>query len=82
MNQRFILLATQAAYGTASLAVLVLFVFARIEVWHLFVFTITGGLCFTFDYSARYSLATSIVRDNHIESSISLMQVAMGLPRY
>jgi MFS family permease len=78
INQRFVLLAVQVVYGTASLALLVLFAFARIEVWHLFVFTFIGGLCFTFDFSARYSLAASIVKDNHIISSISLMQVAAG----
>jgi MFS family permease len=65
-------------YGTASLALLVLFASARIEVWHLFAFTLIGGLCFTFDFSARYSLAASIVKDHHIVSSISLMQAAQG----
>ena len=78
INQRFVLLAVQVVYSTASLAVLVLFAFARIEVWHLFVFTFVGGLCFTFDFSARYSLAASIVKGNHIVSAVSLMQVANG----
>lgn len=78
INQRFVLLTVQVVYFTASLALLVLFALGRIEVWHLFVFTFIGGLCFTFDLSARYSLAASIVKDDHIVSSISLMQVANG----
>jgi len=79
INQRFVLLTVQVVYGTASLSLLVLFASARIEAWHLFVYTVIGGLCFTFDFSARYSLAASIVEGNHIFSSISLMQVAAGV---
>jgi MFS family permease len=79
INQRFVLMAVQIVYGTASLALLLLFAFERIEVWHLFAFTFIGGLSFTFDYSARFSLAASIVQDHHIVSSTSLMQVANGV---
>jgi MFS family permease len=79
INQRFVLLAAQVVYATASLAVLMLFALARIEAWHLFVFTFIGGLCFTFDFSARYSLAASIVKGSHIISSASLLQVASGV---
>ena len=79
INQRSILLAVQVLYGAGSLALLVLFASARIEVWHFFAFAFLGGLCFTFDFSARYSIAAGIVKDNHIVSSISLMQVASGI---
>jgi MFS family permease len=78
-NQRFVLMAVQVIYGAASLAVLALFALGRIEVWHLFLFTLIGGLCYTFDFSARYSIAAGIVKDHHILSSISLMQVAGGV---
>ena len=79
INQRLVLLTVQVVYCTAALSVLALFASARIEAWHLFAFTFIGGLCFTFDFSARYSVATGIVRDHHIVSSISLMQVANGV---
>jgi MFS family permease len=79
INQRSILLTVQVLYGAGSLALLVLFASARIEVWHFFAFAFLGGLCFTFDFSARYSIAAGIVKDNHIVSSISLMQVASGI---
>ncbi len=78
-NQRFVLMAAQVIYGMASLTVLALFAIERIEVWHLFLFTLIGGLCYTFDFSARYSIAAGIVKDHHIISSISLMQVAGGI---
>lgn len=78
-NQRFVLMAAQVIYGMASLTVLALFAIGRIEVWHLFLFTLIGGLCYTFDFSARYSIAAGIVKDHHIISSISLMQVASGV---
>jgi MFS family permease len=79
INQRSVLLAVQVVYGTAALVILSLFASQRIEVWHLFAFTFIGGICFTFDFSARYSIAAGIVKENHIFSSISLLQVANGV---
>lgn len=79
VNQRSVLLAVQGVYGSAALVLLALFASGRIEAWHLFAFTVIGGLCFTFDFSARYSVAAGIVKENHILSSISLLQVANGL---
>jgi MFS family permease len=79
VNQRSILLAVQILYGAASLTLLALFASARIEVWHLFAFTLLAGLCYTFDFSARYSIAAGIVKRDHIASSISLMFVASGV---
>lgn len=78
-NRRFVLMAAQVIYGLASLTVLVLFASGGIEVWHLFLFTFIGGLCYSFDFSARYSIAAGIVKGHHILSSISLMQVASGI---
>jgi MFS family permease len=78
-NQRFVLMAAQVIYGLASLTVLTLFATGMIEAWHLFLFTFIGGLCYTFDFSARYSIAAGIVKDHHILSSISLMHVAGGV---
>jgi MFS family permease len=79
INQRAVLLAVQAVYGGAALVLLALFASARIETWHLFAFTFLGGLCFTFDFSARYSIAAGIVKESHIISSISLLQAANGI---
>ncbi len=78
-NRRFVLMAAQVIYGMASLTILTLFATERIEAWHLFLFTFIGGLCYTFDFSARYSIAAGIVEDQHILSSISLMHVAGGV---
>lgn len=72
-------MAAQVIYGTASLTILALFATGSIEAWHLFLFTFVGGLCYTFDFSARYSIAAGIVKDHHILSSISLMHVAGGV---
>jgi MFS family permease len=78
-DRRVVLMTTQVIYGMASLAVLALFALGSIEVWHLFLFTLLGGLCYTFDFSARYSIAAGIVKSHHILSSISLMQAAGGI---
>lgn len=78
ISQRSILMAVQIVYATASLTLLALFASSQIRVWHIFAFTFIGGLCYTFDFSTRYSIAASIVHRNHIVSSISIMQVANG----
>lgn len=78
-NRRNILLAVQIVYGVASVTMLALFASAEMEVWHLFVFTSIGGVCYTFDYAARYSIAANLVSEQDIISSISLLQVANGL---
>jgi MFS family permease len=79
IDQRSILLAAQVVYGTAALVLLALFASGWIEAWHLFALTCVGGICFTFDFSARYSIAAGIVEARHIVSSISLLQVANGI---
>ncbi|MBI4266927.1 MAG: MFS transporter [Chloroflexi bacterium] len=78
-NRRFILLTAQIAYGTASLIVLALFSFRLIEVWHLFVFTIVGGICYTFDFATRYTVVTDIIKSHHIVSAASLLHAANGI---
>jgi MFS family permease len=78
-NRRTILLAVQIVYGVASATMLALFASAEMEVWHLFVFSSIGGLCYTFDYAARYSIAANLVSKQDIVSSISLLQVANGI---
>ncbi len=77
-NRRIILLVVQFLYATASLAIVILFSTLQLEVWHLFVFTFIGGLCFTFDASTRYATAAGIVKSHHLVSAVSLLFVAMG----
>ncbi|MHB8769829.1 MAG: MFS transporter [Syntrophales bacterium] len=79
INQRLVLISVQAVYGSSALCLLALFAAGRMAAWHLFVFTTIGGICFTFDFAARYSIAAGIVREPHIVSSISLLQVANGI---
>ena len=38
-----------------------------------------AGLCYAFDFASRYSVATGIVKEDHIVSSISLLWVANGV---
>jgi len=77
-NRRLILLAVQVIYALASLIIMILFYTAQLEVWHLFVFTLIGGLCYTFDFSTRYATAADIVKSRHLASAMSLIIVAHG----
>lgn len=79
VNERLVLLTTQVFYCAAALSVLTLFALSRLEVWHLFAFTFIGSLCYTFDYSTRYSVAAGAVRKHHITSAASLLQATNGV---
>ena len=77
-HRRRILLAVQAAYGTASLFVVALFSTALLETWHLFAYVLIGGTCHTLDFSTRYAAAADIVNRKHLVAAISLLVLAMG----
>lgn len=78
-NRRQILIAAQVIYATGSLIIMTLFLISQLEVWHLFAFTFVGGLCFTFDFSARYAAAADIVKRRHLVAAVSLLLVANGI---
>lgn len=77
-NRRQILIAAQVMYATGSLIIMMLFLTSQLEVWHLFVFTFVGGLCYTFDFSTRYAAAADIVKRHHLVAAVSLLLVASG----
>jgi len=79
LNRRIILLAAQATYGAAALIIFLLFYYSQLEVWHLFVFTLVGGLVYTFDFSTRYAVAASIVTRKHIVCAVSLLMSGTGI---
>ncbi len=77
-DRRRILIIVQLTYATASIIIMGLFFASRLEVWHLFVFTLVGGLVFPLDYSTRYATALDIVKSRDLVTAISLLLVAMG----
>jgi MFS family permease len=79
LNRRLILIAVQAVYATGALVIAALFFTARIEVWHLFAFTIVAGICYTFDYSSRHAVAADIVKREHLVAAVSLLFVLTGV---
>ena len=78
-SRRFILLSVQVIYGTAALTMFLLFYLSQLEIWHLFVFTLVGGLANAFDYSTRFAVAADIVRKNHIYSAASSIMAITGI---
>jgi len=77
-NRRRILLAVQMVYSAASFVIMLLFLTSQLDIWHLFAFTLIGGICFTFDFSTRFATATNIVKSHHLVNAVSLLLVAMG----
>jgi predicted MFS family arabinose efflux permease len=75
-DRRHILMTVQLTYAAASLIVMGLFFTSRLDVWHLFAFSLVGGLSYTFDFATRYATALDIVRSHHLVAAISLLLVA------
>ncbi len=77
-NRRKILIAVQVVYAVSALIIMALFQTSQLEVWHLFLFTLVGGVSYTFDYSTRHAAAADIVKRHHVVAAISLLFVAQG----
>ncbi len=77
-DRRRILIIVQVALAAASLIMMGLFFTSRLEVWHLFVFAIVGGLGYTVDYTILFATASDVVKNRHLVGAISLLQVATG----
>jgi len=77
-DRRRILLLVQAVYALGSLAIMLLFLTSRLEVGHLFLYTVVGGVSYTFDYSTRHAAAADIVKTHHVVAAISLLFVLQG----
>jgi len=75
VDRRRLLLTVQMTYAISALIILTLFVFRQLDAWHLFLFTIIGGICYSFDYSTRYVVAADLVKGEHLISAISLVIV-------
>jgi len=77
-HRRQILITVQVIYAVSALVIMALFQTSRLEVWHLFLFALVGGVSYTFDYSTRHVVAANIVQRHHMVAAISLLFVAQG----
>ena len=77
-DRRRILIVVQVVYAAGALIIMMLFITSQLEVWHLFMFTIVGGLCYTFDFSTRFAAAADIVKNQHLVAAVSLLFVSQG----
>jgi predicted MFS family arabinose efflux permease len=75
-NRRNILITVQTANALALLAVTLLSLTARLQVWHLFALATIGGLNHAFDFSVRFVLAADIVEPPDLNNATSLLFVA------
>lgn len=77
-NRRKILITVQVVYAVSALIIMALFQTSQLEVWHLFLFTLVGGISYTFDYSTRHAAAADIVKRQHVVAAIALLFVSQG----
>lgn len=75
IDRRRILIAVQVAYGSASVAIMGLFLAGWLQPWHLFLFTIVAGVSYTFDFSTRYVVVADIVDVEHLVPAVSVVFV-------
>ncbi|MBI2869897.1 MAG: MFS transporter [Chloroflexi bacterium] len=72
-DRRNVLLTIQVVYAAASLVVAALFFTAQLAIWHLFVYVVIAGICYTADCSTRAAVASGLVRREHMVSAVSLV---------
>jgi len=78
-NRRNVLATILSVNTAAALAVLILFLTGRLQVWHLFALALVGGLNHTFDFSVRFVLAADLVDPSDLAGATSLLFVASGM---
>ncbi|HYR94164.1 MAG TPA: MFS transporter [Methylomirabilota bacterium] len=71
-SRRRLLFMTQSAFALSSLALGILVVTGRVEVWHIYVFNAVNGAIGSFDAPARRSLFPTLVPRSEMQNAVML----------
>lgn len=80
-DRRRVLAATQAVLAVASLVLAAALAFDRVQVWHLFAFTVVAGAAMAFDRTLRGSLVLDAVPRSDVANAVALNSVAFSVTR-
>jgi MFS family permease len=81
INQRHLLMATQAAMGVLGLALGILTVTHTVQLWHVYVFAFLLGCAAAFDAPARQTFVSQLVGGKKLSNAVALNSASFSLAR-
>jgi len=81
LNQRRMLIATQAAQGLLSLILGVLTLTGVVQLWHVYVLAFLFGCVTAFDYTVRQTFVGELVGDADLPNAVSLNSTSFNMAR-
>ncbi len=81
LNQRKLLIATQAAMGVLALALGVLTVTGIVRLWHVYIFAFLFGTAAAFDAPVRQTFVTELVGDDDLANAVALNSTSFNAAR-
>jgi MFS family permease len=80
-NQRRLLMFTQAAMGLLALALGVLTIAGRVQLWHVYVFAFLFGSAAALDAPVRQTFVAELVGDEHLHNAVALNSTSFNAGR-
>jgi MFS family permease len=81
VNQRHLLMATQATMGILGLALGILTVTNTVQLWHVYVFAFLLGCAAAFDAPARQTFVSQLVGKKNLSNAVALNSASFSLAR-
>ncbi|MBY8828912.1 MFS transporter [Hephaestia mangrovi] len=81
LNQRKLLIATQAAMGVLALALGLLTVTGLVRLWHVYVFAFLSGSAAAFDAPVRQVFVAELVGDEDLSNAVALNSTSFNSAR-
>jgi MFS family permease len=81
INQRHLLMATQATMGILGLALGILTVTGVVQLWHVYVFAFLLGVAAAFDAPARQTFVSQLVGGPNLSNAVALNSASFSLAR-
>ncbi len=81
LNQRQLLMATQATMGALALALGILTVTGLVQLWHVYVFAFLFGSAAALDAPVRQTFVAELVGDDDLPNAVALNSMSFNLAR-
>ncbi|MBS0241865.1 MAG: MFS transporter [Proteobacteria bacterium] len=81
LDQRRLLMATQATMGTLALALGLLNVTGLVQLWHVYVFAFLFGTAAAFDAPVRQTFVAQLVGDDDLHNAVALNSTSFNAAR-
>lgn len=81
VDRKRLILANQIVMAVLAAGFAVLVTTGRVEVWHLFLFSLLGGIVWSFDQPVRQTIAPTIVPKKDLLNAIALSSAAFNVTR-